>query len=596
MAALRGAISDRPWGATFARAAEFAERATLTITDDGGRRYEIGYERGAIVSASSPLPADSIARVALLSHLVTSSQVPALIAQLTKAIDSGVDEFAAFAQISQLPAAQLEALRHRLILQRAARTFAIEHGTFELDASERATDHAVRISVGAAILVGARQHLTDQRLTDELRALAPVLRLASDPARVAAFELTADDQRVIAMLHAGTTLPAVEAALRDVDPRAAHALIYALAAAGVLARDPSAPRVTLSPPVRAASPSQLTTPPPATPPTNAPQVARTTTGPRNGSPTALPVTARTATPTAPPVIARTVSGPRAVSASTPPATRPTGATVLPRAITPTRPPTSPQLWPDASQAVVATRTRTLRELEALITSRAAMIERGVDHFTLLGVSMDANDAAIAAAQRNLAELLSTEHLTKVGLVDDTGVSANVALAVERAARVLLDPGARTAYVAALRRGGDLPSPSLVRDDDDRAAARDAVRRGESALRSDNIPRAIAELELALRLAPNEVDTQALLAWARFCAAENKAQVAEATRKALDRAIQKSEKPEIGRFYLGRVERMLGREREALHHFQVVVDLVPNHREAASEIRVLEARLSAADRR
>jgi hypothetical protein len=41
-----------------------------------------------------------------------------------------------------------------------------------------------------------------------------------------------------------------------------------------------------------------------------------------------------------------------------------------------------------------------------------------------------------------------------------------------------------------------------------------------------------------------------------------------------------------------VERMLGRDKEALRHFQEVLDLKPNHAEAASEVRAV-ACLSAA---
>jgi len=68
-----------------------------------------------------------------------------------------------------------------------------------------------------------------------------------------------------------------------------------------------------------------------------------------------------------------------------------------------------------------------------------------------------------------------------------------------------------------------------------------------------------------------------------------------TRKALERAVFKSYRPERARFYLGRVERMLGRDKEALHHFQEVLELKPNHGDAASEIRAIEARLQAASK-
>lgn len=100
-----------------------------------------------------------------------------------------------------------------------------------------------------------------------------------------------------------------------------------------------------------------------------------------------------------------------------------------------------------------------------------------------------------------------------------------------------------------------------------------------------------ELTQAVELAAHEVDYGALLGWARFCASADKPAVALEARRALDKAVHKSARPEIARFYLGRMERMLGRDQLALHHFREVLELAPEHREAASEIRVLESRLA-----
>ena len=84
----------------------------------------------------------------------------------------------------------------------------------------------------------------------------------------------------------------------------------------------------------------------------------------------------------------------------------------------------------------------------------------------------------------------------------------------------------------------------------------------------------------------------MLGWARFCASADKAAVAPETRRLLERAIHRSATPEIARFYLGRVERMLGRDQLALHHFREVLERVPGHPDAASEIRVIESRLAS----
>lgn len=137
-----------------------------------------------------------------------------------------------------------------------------------------------------------------------------------------------------------------------------------------------------------------------------------------------------------------------------------------------------------------------------------------------------------------------------------------------------------------------PTPSRV-STDTAIAAEEAFKRGDRAMKRDQPGEAIREYKTACDLDPNEVDYAGMLAWAKFCAAGDKAAIAPETRKILERTVFKSNRPERPRFYLGRVERMLGRDKEALRHFQEVLDLKPNHAEAASEIRAIEARLQAA---
>lgn len=99
-----------------------------------------------------------------------------------------------------------------------------------------------------------------------------------------------------------------------------------------------------------------------------------------------------------------------------------------------------------------------------------------------------------------------------------------------------------------------------------------------------------ELKKAVEVVPNNVDYNALLGWALFCAADDKIAVAAESRRLLERAIYKSRRPEVAQFYLGRVERILGRDKEALRHFHAVLDAMPSHIDASAEVRVIEARL------
>ncbi|MEJ7602824.1 MAG: tetratricopeptide repeat protein [Kofleriaceae bacterium] len=137
-----------------------------------------------------------------------------------------------------------------------------------------------------------------------------------------------------------------------------------------------------------------------------------------------------------------------------------------------------------------------------------------------------------------------------------------------------------------------PAPEVIIDPLAEASA--AFHRGKSALRMEDLQTAVRELSYATQLNPAEVDYAAVRAWAVFCCSTDKSNVIEETRKTLAKAILKSSHPEIARFYLGRVERMLGRDKEALRHFNEVLELQPRHPEAASEKRIIELRLAAAN--
>jgi cytochrome c-type biogenesis protein CcmH/NrfG len=127
-------------------------------------------------------------------------------------------------------------------------------------------------------------------------------------------------------------------------------------------------------------------------------------------------------------------------------------------------------------------------------------------------------------------------------------------------------------------------------------AEECFRRGEAALRRDQLSTAVAEFQRAMELNPEEGDYVALHVWAVFCASPDKMAVAQATRASLERAISRSPRAIAPRFYLGRVERMLGRDADALRHFQGVLTLQPHHTEAAGEVRVIEQRLATPPRR
>jgi curved DNA-binding protein CbpA len=236
------------------------------------------------------------------------------------------------------------------------------------------------------------------------------------------------------------------------------------------------------------------------------------------------------------------------------------------------------------------------EVQALIAERAQLIERGADHYALLGVAATATPDELRKTYFNLARALHPDRLAALGISDDAHVAHKVFAQLNTAFSIVSDAKRRAEYDQLLGRGGE----AGVRNDQARAEemamrileAEEAYKKGELALKRDDLLSAISELGHAVELNPDEPDFNALHAWAVFCASPDKAKVARQTRTTLEKAIQRSPRAINPRFYLGRVQRMLGNDKEALQLFRDVLLDKPHHFEAQTEIRAIETRLAA----
>ncbi|MEO6775263.1 MAG: DnaJ domain-containing protein [Kofleriaceae bacterium] len=352
-------------------------------------------------------------------------------------------------------------------------------------------------------------------------------------------------------------------------------------------------------------------------PTGEPAMSRTPTTPFAGRTPTNPATGRAPTPSAVPrapspqelavgrapsptgpVVARTLTPLRPLPAGGPTISRTTSqsrATVLPTRPSSSAIPTRANR-PSSTAMPVRARTNTAAaiETESLIRDRLALVDRGADHFVLLGISHDATPDLIRAAYFTLARKLHPDRIASLGIVDSARDAQRLFAQINTAFAVLNDTVKRTEYMSIVARGGE----SAVRAEEAKADeltmrvmhAEEAFRRGEMALRREQIDQAIAEFTTSVELQPQESEYQAMLTWAKFAAASDKQAVAHKTRIELQRAAERAAQSPTARFYLGRVERILGREREALEHFYEVLRIKPNHAEASSEIRVLETRL------
>ena len=233
------------------------------------------------------------------------------------------------------------------------------------------------------------------------------------------------------------------------------------------------------------------------------------------------------------------------------------------------------------------------QVQQLIADKLAQLHGEADHFRLLGIPPDSSPDAIRKAYFQLARQLHPDRLAALGIADDGRDAQRLFAYVNRAFATLSDTRELAAYRDIVARGG----VAAVRAEQQKAEeltqriidAEDAFRRGEAAVRRDQLSLAMIELTRATQLNPNEPDYEALFAWVQFASADDKQTVAPRARQTLERVIAQAPQSIDARFYLGRVERMVGREEVALRHFNDVLRAEPRHAEAAGEVRALEAR-------
>ncbi|HEY4178549.1 MAG TPA: DnaJ domain-containing protein [Kofleriaceae bacterium] len=466
MVIVRGSVSDRPWGATLAAVALGGRSGQLDLTSDSNQRFCIAFVHGHVVGATSPLPVDSVARIALANRMI-----PAMIAKTYAKIDD-VDRFA---DAVKLTAQQANQLKRRVLLQRVARTFSIDTGTYVLD--ERLSIPVmlgIEVDIRAAVYMGMRMNLSQQRLTRTLHRIGGArFQLVPDAINsLAKFELGDDEQVVIDALHNGTSIPELQASHHYLDPRMIEALLCALVVCDAAVQTDVAGRTP--------TPRDPTfTPPHGLSATSAEYVSVS----RTMSDLAVPIQQSTASPRRAPRVDDTAD-----ASAVPMLIRRDPDVVVPRS-TP-RLPTEPRTltkksldtkrtapvstvqltelvhqsrkspaagvrsYTDPFLEVQPTKARPPAldhdEVHELIEVGVMLLEQGVDHFSYLGLSYDAPVEEVHEAYVEFARYLRPEKLRELGIEGHEAQEANAVFAqVVIAYTVLTDPARRRTYLAEL---------------------------------------------------------------------------------------------------------------------------------------------------
>ncbi|HWP06045.1 MAG TPA: DnaJ domain-containing protein [Polyangiaceae bacterium] len=204
-------------------------------------------------------------------------------------------------------------------------------------------------------------------------------------------------------------------------------------------------------------------------------------------------------------------------------------------------------------------------------------------YEILGVPTDAPTPAIAAAYFQLAKRWHPDRLAPEH-ADIRDLAMSIFARIGEAHRVLSDAERRTEYDATLKDGGSEESAEEQEQVQRLLRASTNFQKAQVLLKRNNLPAAEEAARLALEDAPEEADHIALVAWLR--ATKPDADVPGAFKE-IDRASKLEPANLRVRWFRGQLLKRLGKERQALEDFRMIVEKDPRHVDAQRELRLHE---------
>jgi tetratricopeptide (TPR) repeat protein len=220
-------------------------------------------------------------------------------------------------------------------------------------------------------------------------------------------------------------------------------------------------------------------------------------------------------------------------------------------------------------------------LVAALEKKFYEIERGSDHFVVLGVGRKASADEIKSAFVELAKVFHPDRLPESLRYLSAKMKATFE-AVRVAYETLQNESRREAYEATMR----AESPPQ-KDDKPAEQASAAFRRGDLLLRKKDYSAAEREYHSAYLIDPNAAYLAAE-AWAIYLDPGRRDQAPRAKQMMVD-AAKKDPECDRAHYQLGVIARVEGDMDRAEKHFREAVRLNPKHPEANQELRLIQMR-------
>ncbi len=537
-----GTLAATPLGHLLIHALDRRLTGSMVFEEPDHRKHAVYFSAGAPAAARTGVTVAPLGSIALEHGILAAERVEAAVEAATQ---GGKRLGEVLRDWGLLDEPALDALLREQVVRRIQHIRALPpdtaYGYYEdTNFLERAGGPSEPCSAVPLIWHVMRLTPDHGRAADTLARLKDVpLRFHVD-APLARFELEPGERAVLDVVRAKPQ-PLAELAGRDlVEPARLERLVYTL----LLLRQFDLGTGSLPVGAERRNVSPFTTPQVHPSSGSAPPRAE-----RSASPPPGP-SPRPAAPL--PVAAAAPLAPRARAASVPEMDLPPAA--------PSSPPPDDPLRREAAERVSATKH---------------------SYYEVLGVPADAPVSAIAAAYFQLAKRWHPDRLDAQH-ADLRDTAMRIFARIGEAHQVLVDADQRKQYDALLANGEGAAEEQEQVHRLVRAATN--FQKAQVLLKRNNLGGAEEAARLALADAPDEADHIALVAWLESMKAGADL---DALLRALNRAAKMEESNLRVRWYRGQVLKRLGRERQAIEDFRMIVERDPRHVDAQRELRLFD---------
>ena len=522
----------------FGLAAASQANGELSVSTEGRTvTYMLFFRRGTVEHAGSSDPADDLGRFLLRKGVLTPEKLAEAEAARGAASGDLLGALIATRLVNPADVAALLAERGNAVV---ARALACEAGSFAWEPGVPPPPSSFPLGSPFASLCAAVRALdvaaVQRRLGDRERGAASP---TAGRVRVEDLRLTPQEARAVGLFD-GARSPAEIAAAQPADAGMVLRLALLLGELDLL---------TFGPPRALRAEAAPRPPPPADTP-----------APRPSPP---PAPARTA-PVFPPEPARTPPPPRPAAPARPAAAARPATTPAPRPA----PTPSPASWASMPLDVAA--------LRAVLEK-----QKGADHFQVLGVKRDAAVSVVKAAYFQLARTYHPDTVPAEASAEVRKLCADVFTRVGEAWAVLGEDAKRAAYLEELKSGGaaDVDVLRILH-------AENVFVEATGLVKARRYADALAKLEEAVQLNPDEAEFGVWKAWCEFLLAADKKRQQPASAAAIEAALKKNGKCAPGYQFLGQMAKLVGDLGQAERHLKRGLQALPENADLARELKYL----------